>query len=573
MTNAEIAEHLELYAICLELVDADAHRVRSYQRVARQLRGASRDVAGLVRSGRIQELPGIGTRIGERIQALCTKGTLPEIETLTARIPEHVIALMRLPELGAKRALMLYTEAGIDSLATLAAAAATGRISRLPGIGKGTEAKLLAAARRRILSVGRVRLDIADALARDLLDALPVRAGEHVALAGPQRRRCETIDRLVLLARSRRAAALVDAFVSHPAVSSVSSRGAHTAHVTLGAGVDATLEIVSRAVFPAALLHHTGDAAHVEALAAHAATRSLRLTPEGLFAGRRRVPASGEADLYARLDLPPIAPELRDVIDPAHPLPDRQVPLVTRSDLRGLVHVHSTWSDGRCTIAESARVAAELGATYLVIADHSRSATYARGLSPARARMQRKEIDALNAASGPVHIVSGIEVDVLADGRLDTPDAELADYDVVIASIHTGFAAGEEATFARLERALMHPAVHILGHPTGRFLLERDPYVRDVERLVELCIRSRVAIEINALPKRLDLDWRHVRYARGRGARFVVSSDAHSLEDLARTEYGVGVARKGGLTREDVLNTKDADGFLAALSELKGPTP
>jgi DNA polymerase (family 10) len=335
-------------------------------------------------------------------------------------------------------------------------------------------------------------------------------------------------------------------------------------------GIAVDLRIVPVDEFPFALVHFTGSKEHTAALRRRARKRGLTLDERGLSDGGARITCDTETEIYERLGLRGIPPELRENLGELRDY-EREAPspLITLSDLRGVIHFHTTRSDGKNTLAEMVDAARATGASYVGLADHSQAATYANGLTPERVLEQFDEVDAHNRNAPDIRVLKGIEVDILGDGALDYDDELLARFDFVIASVHSAMKLSETKMMERIERALRHPSVNIFGHPTGRLLLKRDAYAVDMDRVVRMAVDFGVALEINAHPQRLDTDWRVIRRSRDLGVRYVICPDAHRTGDLAYSRYGVDVARKGGLARSDVLNTLGADRFLQQLRGLK----
>jgi DNA polymerase (family 10) len=354
-------------------------------------------------------------------------------------------------------------------------------------------------------------------------------------------------------------------------VETIRGRGDTKASVVLESGIGADLRVVAPREFPFALAYFTGSKEHNTTLRARAQERGLKLNEYGLFRGEQRVACTDEAAIYAALDLQEIPPELREDLGEfdTYALGASPPTLIEAKDLVGIVHAHSTWSDGKQSIEEMADAARATGAKYFGVTDHSQAAAYAGGLTPDEVRAQHREIDVLNRRRRGFRILKGIEVDIFTDGSLDYDDDLLDSFDFVIASVHSGFKLPESEMMERLTRAFRHPAVHIFGHPTGRLLLQRDGYAVDMDRLARIAVENGVALEINAHPTRLDADWRVIRGARSLGVTYLIGPDAHEVEGYDIIGYGVDVARKGGLTADDVINTRDADGFLKGLRQLK----
>ncbi len=500
----------------------------------------------------------MGEGIAGVLEALLATGTSPMLEALRADTPAGIYDLMRIEGLGARRIRTLYAELGIDSLDAAEAAAAEGRIAALPGFGAKTEAKILEGAAYVRTLRGRRRwyraAEAAGALL-ELVEGLPgvVRASS----AGELRRRLEVVESVDLVAASTDPAATLAAF---RALQGGDEGGAGIARTRMIDGVRLTLRAVDDEAFATALLYATGNEAHLEALRERAAARRLRLAPEGLFRGKKRVATADEASVYTALELAFVPPELREGWGEVEAAAEGRLPeLVETADLRGTFHCHTTASDGRATLAEMAEAARARGWRYLGIADHSQAAGYAGGLSPAAVRKQQREIDAWNRehggrGKGRFRLLKGIEADILADGSLDYDDAVLATFDYVVGSVHSGFGMGEREMTDRLLRAVGNPRLTILGHATGRLLLRRSGYAVDVRAVVDAAAEHGVAVEINADPSRLDVDWRTARYAAERGVLVPINPDAHSAAALGNVAYGVNVARKGWLTKRQVPN-------------------
>lgn len=543
-------------------------KIRAYENAAHTLRGLDTPLETLVEQERLEDLPGVGKAIAQKIRSLVTTGRIPLHDRLTSETPVGVLELLRVPGVGPKRARTAFETLGIDSLDALEAAATDGTLADVPGFGERLAASVLESIeqvrtyRERILGVDA--FDIGQLL-RARLAAIDGVAG--VELAGPVRRRMETAHEITLVAAGGSASEIEDAlFGLEPVVETV-ERQAGRATVRLRGGVLATLHIVEPATLPFALAALTGSGEHWARLVDRARGLGFDLTASGLVdEGGAAVACADEVALYAALELAWIPPELREdrgEIDAAAMGPIE--PLIEPGDVRGVVHCHSTWSDGRASIAEMARASAERGYEYILICDHSRSAAYAGGLDVDQLARQRDEIDALNEESEGAEILAGVEVDILKDGGLDLPDETLAGLECVVASVHSHLGLSRAEQTARICRALAHPHVHILGHPSGRLLLRRPPCALDMEHVLEVAAECGTAIEINGQPRRLDLDWRWHRRAVDRGVDLVVTPDAHGPESIAYVDHAVGAARKGGLTKDVVLNTKSASEFRRAL--------
>lgn len=573
MTGREAAAALAEIAALLEVVGGNPFRARAFQAAARALETSAADLPALAAGGRLRTLPAVGEGIAGVLDELLATGTARMLEELRAETPPGLRDVMRIKGLGAKRLRTLFAELGVDSLERAEEAALAGRIATLPGFGARTEAKVLEGVAFVRAQRGRRRwhqaVDSAAALL-ELVEGLPgvVRASS----AGELRRRLEVVESIDLVCAADDPAAALAAF---RALQGGGDAGPGRAEVRLTDGLRATLLAVAPPAYGTALVHATGSEAHVAALAERARAAGLRLAGDGLFRGKRRVPTAEEGAVYEALGIAPVPPELREGWGEVEAAAEGRLPrLLETADLRGTFHCHTTYSDGRASVAEMAEAARARGWAYLGIADHSQVAGYAGGLVPAAVRKQWREIDAWNREHGGrgkkrFRLLKGIEADILADGSLDYDDALLAGFDYVVGSVHSGFRMGEREMTERLVRAVSHPRLTILGHATGRLLLRRDGYAVDLEAVLDAAAAHGVSVEINADPARLDLGWRPARSAAGRGIRVPVNPDAHSAAALGNVAYGVNVARKAWLTPADVPNAWELDTLEAWLAERK----
>ena len=575
MTNDAVAAALDEIGTLLALKGENDFKCKAYHTAARTIAEYPGDVARLVAERKLATLRGVGEALRDKITTLVTTGRLPYLDDLRASLPAGLFDLLRLPGLGSKKVRALYTGLGIDSLDALKAACERGEVAGLKGFGAKTQEKILAGI-AFLATVGtRVRIDQADPVAAVLLGRVCGIPGvARAEVCGSLRRRKETVGNIDLVAAADDPAAVLAAFAGLPEAVETLARQPGVVTVAAALAFDdrtvtmnATLRVVPDAQFPAAVLFATGSRGHTDRLSRLAEDRGLALSADGLTGPGRR----SEADVYAALGLSTIPAELREdtgeiAAAQANALPE----LVTAADIRGVFHNHTTASDGNATLADMARAAKELGYEYLGIADHSQSLTVANGLTPDRVRKQWHEIDALNARLSGIRVLKGTEADILADGSIDFPDALLAGFDYVVASVHTLFAMPEEEMTARVCRALSHPAVTMLGHATGRLLLRRAAFKIDLDRVLAAAAEHGKMIEINAQPTRLDLDWAYVKKAKALGIPIVINPDAHSTGELALVPYGVDVARRGWLTKADVFNTRPLPDVLAELDRRKG---
>jgi DNA polymerase (family 10) len=566
-----VARALREMADLLALAGDEPFKARAYERGARVLESLSADLARLVDEGRLTELRGIGSGLAAAISELHLTGRSRALDKLRQQLPPGALDLSQVPELSLKKIAALHDALGIETIAQLEAACEAGRLRTVKGIGARTEQRILDSI-RRLQDPAPVRvllhhaLALADPLLAHLRDAPGVRA---VELAGSLRRWTEAVESLVfVLVAGEPAPALEHAF-AFPLVARVIAREPSMGRAVLTTGLSLEVRVVPSDRQAVELLYATGAPAHVEHLEWMAGARGLRLERSGLVgaADRVRVPTEGEADLYRRLGLPHIPPELREDEGELEAAAAGRLPadLVTLEDVRGLVHCHTVYSDGKHTVEQMARAADALGMPYLTITDHSPTASYAGGLGIDRLKAQWDEITRVQETVG-VRLLRGTESDILGDGSLDYPDAVLERLDVVIASIHSRLRMDADQMTRRLVRAMAQPLFKIWGHALGRLVLSRPPIDCHVEDVLDVVAASRAAVEINGDPHRLDMEPRWIRAARGRGIRFVISTDAHSVAELGNLRYGVAMARRGWVRRGEVLNTLDVEGFARAVS-------
>ena len=553
MNTKDVTKVLEEIALLLELSGENPFKARSYENVARALEQHEEDVETLVREKRLREIKGVGDALEQKIDELVTTGKLAYHDELRAKFPESLFELFGIPGLGAKRIKAVYDELGIKSLSELEAVCNDGRISQLKGFGEKMQQKVLEGIAQVKKHQGLFLAGRAYPTAqwmRDYLAKLP--STQRIEIAGSLRRCKEVIKDIDLVASSKDPQALMQAFTDMEGVARVTGRGDTKSSVVLDSGIAADLRVVSDVEFPYALHHFTGSKEHNVAMRQRAKERGLKMNEYGLFRGEELVKCRDEKAIFKELGLPYIPPELRE--DMGELEVDSIPHLVEQGDLVGLIHCHSTYSDGRATIAQMAQGAKERGYAYLILADHSQSAAYAGGLSPERVKKQHAEINALNRKLEGFRVIKGIESDIRTDGSLDYEEEVLKSFEFIIASIHSKLEMGEEEATRRVLKAIENPYTTVLGHPTGRLLLAREGYPLDYEKVMDACVANKVAIEINANPNRLDLDWRYIRRGKEKGVLFCIGPDAHGVEGIDDVRYGIGIARKGWLERENLIN-------------------
>jgi DNA polymerase (family 10) len=575
MQNPDIARLFDEVADLLELQDANPFRVRAYRNAARAVRDFPEPIADLVRSGAkdLTEIPGIGEDLAEKITQIVTTGTLPLHQQLAAKLPSGLLDLLRIPGLGPKRVKLLHQRLKVKSAADLAAALAAGKVRKLKGFGPKMEEKIRAGLGQAHLSERRLLLHEAEAQAQAIVAHLRAGGGvREIAVAGSYRRRRETVGDLDVLVTCDDSAAVMDRFVHYGEVAEVVSRGETRATVRLRNGLQVDLRAVEPAAYGAALMYFTGSKAHNIELRKIAQERGYKLNEYGLFKGARRVAGRTEAEIYAKLGLDWIPPELREARGEIALAREHRLPvLVERRDIRADLQMHTNATDGQATLAEMAEAARALGYEYIAVTDHSRRVTMAHGLDPKRLRAQWRAVDAWNAAHPELTILKSVELDILESGKLDLPDDVLAEADYVVATVHYGTNQREEQITRRLVGAAEHPWVDAIGHPTGRLLGRREPYPLDFDALARACAASGCFLELNGHPERMDLPDTLAAAARQHGVRFVLSTDSHQPGNLQFMRYAVDLARRAGLAAADIANTRPLAEFRTLLKRAVRP--
>ncbi len=568
MTKEQITSVLERIAILLELKDENPFKIRAYTNAARAIETFGGNITNFQDEEALAKIPGIGKSIAEKIKELAATGSLKYFEELSAEFPPGIMELFSLSGLGAKKIKGLYDQLGISSIEQLQKACEDGRVAELPGFGETTQQKLCDAIAKRASHAGSFQLGQVAAEAETLRSDLAAHSDAlQVDIAGSYRRRKEILHDLDLLVATKNPAAIMQFFVSHPLVESTIAHGPTKSSVRLRSGVQCDLRVVSTAEYPFALAYFTGNKEHNIELRSRALQRDWTLNeyrlaqvPVDPKAKTKRpvkkIPnVHDEAELYRAVDLDFIAPELRENWGEFEAAEKHSLPkLIEKENLRGTFHCHTTASDGHNSIEEMAAAAQELGLEYLGIADHSRSSIQAHGIDEPKLRFQIATIRKLNKKLHGFRVFAGIECDILRDGSLDFPDNVLAQLDYVIVSVHSVFNLSETEMTQRVIRAIENPFVTMLAHPTGRLLLKREPYQIDIPAILDAAARTGTWIELNSAPKRLDLDWRWWPLAKQKGVKCIINPDAHRTERLQDLWFGIGIARKGWLTKDDVVN-------------------
>jgi DNA polymerase (family 10) len=565
MDKRRVARVFEDIGFLLELKDESPFRCNAYYTAARTIEAVTEDLAGLVASGRIGDLKGIGPALVEKVAELVGTGRLRYYEELKQSVPSSLMEMTTIAGLGPKNTLTVWRQLGITSVGELEYACVENRLIGLPGFGPKTQEKIqqgiLQFKKRLGFHLYATVIGEAERIVGAIRQAAGVRRAE---LVGELRRRMEVVRAISVLVEADRPESVLDGLRQVEGLADLRLDGTMiTGKSALGLSLTV---IVSTVLTPHALLAATGSGEHLAALASRAARLGAPWRVMGDESGTLAPEVDSEEGLYATLGLPFIPPELREGPDEPDPADAaRGKPLVEAWQIRGIFHNHTTYSDGSASLEEMVAAAKALGYRYIGISDHSQSAFYANGLKEDRIREQHAAIDALRLRLSGIAVFKGIEADILPDGSMDYPDEVLARFDFVIGSVHSRFNLSEEEQTTRVMRALANPYVTMLGHPTGRLLLSREGYRIDMKRVIDAAKQYGKVVEINANPHRLDLDWRLCRYAKAQGVTVSINPDAHATDGLENVPFGVNVARKGGLEPSDVINTLGPEEILSAL--------
>ncbi|MCG7210224.1 DNA polymerase/3'-5' exonuclease PolX [Streptomyces arenae] len=562
-SNDEVAALLQEYADLISITGGDAFKARVYEKAARSVGGHHADVAALDLKG-LQEIPNVGKSIAQKVREYLGSGTVAAVEELRSRIPDGVRRLTAIPTLGPKKAMAVYEELGVSSVAELADAIRDERLRDLKGFGPKTEENILHGIELLRASGGRVHIDVAMELAEDIVRVLSAVPGcERCAHAGSLRRMRETIGDIDILAAAEESAPVMKAFTGLPYVTEVIGQGGTKTSVRTSQGLDVDLRVVPPHSWGAALQYFTGSKAHNIRTRERAVHQKLKLSEYGLFdvESGERIVSGTEEEVYERLGLPWIPPALReDRGEIEAGLRDELPELVAEDDLRGDLHTHTDLTDGLAPLEEMAEAAAARGYAYYAITDHAPDLAMQR-MTDERMLAQRERVRALDGTyptkgrRGGLRLLHGTELNIGPEGEVDWPDDFLAGFDLCVASVHSHFGQSREQLTRRLVRACENPYVNIIGHPTTRIIGKRPGIDADLDAVFAACARTGTALEINAHPDRLDLRDEDILRARRHGVRFAVNSDAHAVPHLAHMRYGIGTARRGWLTGDDVINT------------------
>jgi DNA polymerase (family 10) len=576
MDKHKVAEILIEIGLFLELKGENPFKTRAYGNAARAIENLSEPLETLVAEDKLTEVKGIGDAIGKKVKELVETGKLEYYEELKTSIPPGLSEMLQIQGVGPKKVKVLFEKLGIETIEALEAACKDGKVAALDGFGEKTAQNICEGIELRRTYASKHLLSAALRAGEPLLESL--RAHEAVircSSAGSMRRNKEIIGDIDLLASSKKPEAVIEFFCSQPGIIKVTAKGPTKASVILEGGVQSDLRVVSDAEFPAALMYFTGGKEHNIVMRQRAIARGLRLNEYGLFKSKEEtrdpkllVPCQSEEEIFGKLDLPYIEPELREDTGEFAAAEKNELPkLVQWTDLKGSLHNHSTWSDGHNRIEDIAQYMEDLGLEYWAITDHSKASFQANGLDAARLREQWVEIKKVNAkleqCGSGFRLLKGVEVDIVKNG-LDLDDDVLAELDVVVASLHVP-ANNEAENTKRLIRAAENKYVHILAHPTGRLLLEREAYPVNLVAVIDACAATGTWIELNSNPHRFDMDWRQWPGAKRKGVKCVINPDAHRNEHAGFLRLGAGIARKGWLEPKDVINTLNLKSLLKAL--------
>jgi len=569
MDKKQVASTLDEMGTLFELRGENPFKCRAFHNAARVVESLTGDLAALVESGEIRSVKGIGEHLAKVIGELLATGSSKEYESVKFSVPEGLLQMLRIPGLGPKRIKILYEKLKIKTIDELKSACESHRLAKLDGFGEKTEENILKGLDQLSRSSDKHLYPRAKEAAQRIVDVISgLAVVKRCEVAGSLRRKKEVIGDIdiVVSAAENSRRKIFDAFVSHPDVESVIGRGDTKSSVILKSGINCDLRIVDDSEFPFALNYFTGSKEHNVEMRSRARTFGWSLNEyafsqidDGEKKGRKKAPkCSTEEDIYAALKLKYVPPELREDMGEIEAAEKGTLPqLIEEKHICGTFHCHTNYSDGLNSIEEMANAAKELGWSYLGIADHSKVAAYAGGLSEAKAKLQQKEIDKLNVGLKGIHLFKGTEVDILGDGSLDYSDKILSTFDYVVIAIHSKFKMTEAEATKRMIKALKNKHVTCIGHPTGRLLLSREGYPINMVEVIDAASDFGKAIEINSHPFRLDLDWRLVKYAKQKKVPIFINPDAHNIEGLKDVSYGVGIARKGWLEPKDVVNAWD----------------
>lgn len=564
MKNKELADLFGKMADILEFKGENPFKISAYRKASRILGDLTQDIEEVAVEGGLRKISGIGEGLAQKIEEYLRTGKVLKFEEVKKGVSDELIAMMAIPGMGPKTLALLHKERQIDSLSQLEKALENGSLIHLSGMGEKKIENIKRGIQLLKQSKGRMNLGMAFPVAKRIVETLREKTGsEKIEWAGSLRRMREDIGDIDILATGANHEKIVQAFTHLPEVKEVLASGETKASVIVEGGLQIDLRVVEEDSYGAALQYFTGSKAHNIHLRGIARAKGIKINEYGVFKGAKKIGGKEEKDVYQALGMAWIEPELREDRGEIEAAQEKSLPkLIEESEIRGDLHVHSNWSDGSSPIEEVARAAQRRGYQYIAICDHTKSLKITHGLDEARLMKQMEEIDRLNEKMKGFQILKGTEVDILNDGRLDLSEKILEKLDVVVASVHSGFKQDRERITQRILKALESPYVHILGHPTGRLLGARDPYEVEMDEVMKAAKRFGKALEINAYFERLDLDDLHCRKAKEMGIRVVIGTDSHHIDQMWMMSLGVGVARRGWLQTQDILNALSLKDFL-----------
>jgi len=561
--NADIARIFRQVADLLEIEGGNPFRIRAYRNAARTIKDQTQSVASMLDENRdLTELPGIGDDLAGKIAEIVETGHLRILKEMEKTTPENLTDLLQISGLGPKRVAALHEKLGIDNLQDLGEAARKKKIRSLKGFGKKLEQNILKEIERRTTDGTRTRLAEAEQIATPLRAYLgQVEGVKRVVVAGSFRRRRETVGDLDILATCKKGSPVMDRFTAYEDVAEVLSKGKTRSSIRLRGGLQVDLRVVPEASYGAALYYFTGSRDHNIAVRRIAAKNDLKINEYGVFRDdaedKERIAGAGEEEVFATVELPFIEPELRENRGEIEAALEGSLPrLIVTDDIRGDLHAHTEATDGRSSLTDMVEAARSLGYSYLGITEHSQAVTVAGGLDRRRLEEQIEEIDRLTDRYSGFRIFKGIEVDILEDGSLDLPDAVLKKLDFTVGAVHSRFDLSSAKQTERIIRAMDNRHFNILAHPSGRLINQREPYAVDMEKIMRAALERGCFLELNAQPDRLDLNDHHCRMAKEMGLKLAICTDAHHVGGLKNMRYGIYQARRGWLSRDDVINTR-----------------
>lgn len=571
MEKKEIVEILNEIGLLLELKGENPFKSRAYYNAARTIELLDEDIETLVKEGKLKEVKGIGEALNKKITELVLTGRLKYYEDLKASVPEGLLDMLKIPGLGPKRVRTIYEQLNITSVRELEYACLENRLLDLPGFGEKMQNKILKGIQfiKQFSSHFLYSEAYLEAVNfKEYLDSANVALMTEIA--GSLRRKKEIVKDIDILSASNNPNNIIQTFLSYPKIKEITEKGDTKSSVILENGIGVDLRVVKEDQFPYAFHHFTGSKEHNTAMRYRAKNMGIKMNEYGLFRGEELIRCDNEEEIFSYLGLSFIPPELRENMGEIEAAEKGNIPnLVDESDLKGILHVHTRYSDGSNSLEELVKATKNLGYSYIGISDHSKSAYYANGLNEEQLFEQWKEIDNLNNNYTDFRIFKGIEVDILPDGSLDYDEDILQKFDFVIVSVHSSFNMNKQEMTDRIIKALTNKYTTILGHPTGRLLLAREGYNVDIGKIIEIAAAYGKIIEINSNPYRLDLDWRYIKPAKEKGVMFAICPDVHNIEGLDHVKYGIGIARKGWLEPKNIVNTLNIEDFSKFLKDLR----